>query len=717
MSFYFPPWNSDIEPNQGNIRQWLDNLYAKFQPYEQARWNESNIDYMFWAGAQTFVNRYFNNPQANNNQQFYFNIIQPLVQLVTGYQRQHRKSLTFVPFEGADTDTTDQYTRMIMHVCNTQGLHETFSRACEASAIGGLCLLMPYLDYTGCDPAQGEMKMKLWEFNSFIADPFAREYDYSDARFVWCQEYISKKEAEDRFPDKMDVIVGMSGTPQRFGNFYFLPENHNMSRNDLLVLSYVWYKWKTKRKKLYSASRNQFFDFAQDNENLEEVLYSIPDLEVVEVDVPCWKVAVVLNDQLMFQGDDPTGGTKCPFIPVMWNYDPYLPYADLRVRSMVRPTRTCQYLFNHKIINNNDISEATINAGWKRKVGAVANEDNLKKSGQGYDIIVNEGYELSDIEKIIPTGVPESDLALAEQMGELVNRVTGIQLENWSAQDDKQASTLTTMIKQAANLTVFQKYFDQWDQSWKLCGERMMEIILNNWNASKVGLMLGEEPTAYFYSKIFVNYQTTVQEGLLTPTQKNYQAQQMMEINASFGREVIPPSMIIKDMNIQGKAEILEFLQKQEEAASQQQSDAEMVAHAIEDAKLKELYTKSVANIARAREDHSRSESNLGLFEERLSMIERNRALSLKEKQAALTSLLENMQRFGQIETEYADNKLAVDAYGVRTNEEMEKQDVERRTEANKFLEQILGQMSVHPKGAPGQQQQGNPQEQMMPGI
>src|SRR4029077_13073842 len=91
-------------------------------------------------------------------------------------------------------------------------------------------------------------------------------------------------------------------------------------------------------------------------------------------------------------------------------------------------------------------------------------------------------------------------------------------------------------------------------------------------------------------------------------------------------------------------------------------------------------------------EDNSRSESNLGLFEERLSMIERNRAMSMKEKQAALTSLLENIQRFGEIETEYQQNKLDIQNAEAAFTEEQEKQDVERRTEANKFLEQIMGQ-------------------------
>jgi len=702
MTFYFPPWNNALEPSQGNVRQWLDNLYSKFQPIEQSRWNQSNIDTMFYAGAQTFVNRYFNFNPTGSHQQYYFNILQQPVNMVTGYERQHRKGFTYVPTENSDPKTADQYTKIITTASNKGAIHEQKSKAKELSAVSGMVLLQPYLDYTGEDQAQGELKLKVWEYNSFLVDPYFRSPDMSDAQFVWCQEYISKKEAEERFPDKVSAITPMAGTPQRYGNFYFLPENYNMARNDLMVLSYVWYKWTGEKKRLYSKSRNQFFDFAQGMENLEQVLYQIPDLELVTVKVPVWKLAVVLNDQLMFQGDNPLGDFGCPFIPYFWNYEPHNNYYDLRVRSLVRTMRDPQFLFNYKVITNNDIAQATINAGWKRKIGAVANEDNLKKSGQGWDVVINPGYEMGDVEKIMASGVPESDLALAQQMADLVFKTSGVDLENWSAQQDKNASTLTTLIKQAANLMVLQKYYDQWDFADRLLGDKMMKIVLNNWNAAKVSLYIGEEPTPYFYSRIFSKYQVVVEEADLTPTQQNLQAQQMMEINQVFGREVFPPSMIIPKLNITGKGEIIPYLQQQEQQAQAGQAEAQNIQQAFETAKLQELMSKTAANIARAREDHSRSESNLGLYEERLSMIERNRAMTLKEKQAALNQLLESIQKYGEIETSYAENKLKVDSMNIQNQEEQEKQDVHRRTEANKFLEQIMGGM-MQPAQSQGQ--------------
>lgn len=690
MSFYYPPWNNSLEPNQGNVRQWLDNLFSKFQPIEQARWNQANIDTMFYAGAQDYVNRYFNLAPTTSASKFYFNLAQQPINLVTGYQRQHRKGFNYVPSEGADSQTTDQYTRLITHVANAEGIHEQFSRACEQAAITGMVLVQPYLDYSGDDPAQGQLKLKVWEYNSFLIDPYFRSPDASDAQFVWTQEYISKKEAEFRFPDKIQNIAPMPGTPQRYGSFYFLPENYNMARNDLMVLSYVWYKWKEKRKRLYSRKRNQFFDFAQSAE-VDQMLLMMPDLEMVEVELPGWKLATVLNDQLMYQGPNPLGFLSCPFVPVYWNYEPHNNYFDLRCRGLMRTMRDSNYLMNRQIIISHDQKEATINAGWKRKVGAVANEESVKKSGQGWDILINEDYELTDCEKIQPNSVPESDFALADRLRSLIFGTSGVDLENWSAQDDKGASSLTTLIKQAANLTVLQKYFDQWDLSLKLVGKLLLDIVLNNWSAEKVALMIGEEPTAFFYSRVFAKFQVLVEEGELTPTQQNMQAQQRLDINSAFGREVFPPSMIVPYLNITGKQEAVEFLRNQEQQQSAAQEHMTAVQHSFEEAKIKELYSKAAANIARAREDHSRSESNLGLYEERLSMIERNRALSLKDKQEALTQLLENVQRFGEIETSMKQNELEGLNFEQIMREEHEKRDVERRTGANKFLAELMG--------------------------
>lgn len=679
----------DLKPNQGNIKYWMESVSKKLKPIEQARWNQANIDSLFYAGAQDFVNQRFNfTPQYSFNN-YYFNLIQQPVNMVTGYQRQNRKTLTYQAGPGGDSFTTDQYTKLMMQQCQDNGIYNFFSKGCELAAISGKVLVQPYLDFMGKDPLQGELKVKIWEYNSFLIDPFYRNPDMSDCNLIWCQEFISKDEARMRFPDEHEKVNRMAGFASQNQNFYFLPENYTSARSDMLILSYIWYKSTRTRKRLFSKSRQQFFSVA-DTQEIEMISSKVNDLEVVETTVPTWKCVVVLNDQMMFHGNNPLGTDRCPMIALDWNYDPHISYYDLRVRSLVRTMRDPQFLFNYKVITNNDIAASTINSGYKRKVGAVANEDNLKKTQAGYDIIINEGFELTDVEKIIPTAVPQSDLELATQMADLVSAVSGINMENWSGQQDKQISALTAMIKQAANLMVFQKYFDQWDFSFEQLGELFMDIVLNNWNRYKVEEIIGEEASPYFYNRIFSSYRTVAQEGILTPTQRNMQAQQLLDINQAYGREVFPPSFVIDKLNIQGKAEAMEFLKSQEESAAAMQQHQSLQQQAILDAQLKELYSKAASNIAMARERSSRSDSNVGLLEERLSEISKNQSLSVKSKVEALEKLLQVISQFGELESMLKMGDIQTLDRQEEVQEDVERDEALRRSSANEFMTKVM---------------------------
>ena len=241
---------------------------------------------------------------------------------------------------------------------------------------------------------------------------------------------------------------------------------------------------------------------------------------------------------------------------------------------------------------------------------------------------------------------------------------------------------------------VLQKYFDQWDGSLKLVGERLLQIILNNWNAEKVGLLIGEEPTPYFFSKIFSTFQTIVEEGDLTPTQQNMQAKSLMDINQAFGREVFPPSMIVPHMNITGKAEAIQFLQQQEQQAAAAQQEITNIQHTYEEAKLKELYAKAAASIATARERHGRAEADIGLFEERLSEITHNRAMATKAKMEALEKMVDVVAKYGEIETQLKLNQIQSFDYGQELKENEEKIDAKRTAMANDFLTQLMGEQA-----------------------
>ena len=220
MPMYFPPWDTDTEPNESNVKTWMDNLYGKFEPLEQARWNQSNIDTLFYAGEQRFINSYFNFYPQYNFQQFHFNIIQQPVNMVTGYQRQHRKSVNFIPVEGSAQEDADDLTKLTTFANNNRGILEKVSNTYEQSAIAGLVLMQPYLDYTD-DPINGTLDLRVWSYNEFMTDPYWREPDMSDCNFIWCQQYVSKQEAKKFFPKKRDLSIQCRDSGIDTVNFIF----------------------------------------------------------------------------------------------------------------------------------------------------------------------------------------------------------------------------------------------------------------------------------------------------------------------------------------------------------------------------------------------------------------------------------------------------------------------------------------------------------------
>jgi len=685
----FPTWNTNVEPNESNIKMWMDNFYARYEPIEQARWNQANIDTLFYAGEQRFINSYFNfNPQYSFNE-FHFNLIQQPVNMVTGYQRQHRKSVNYTPIEGSDQQDADDLTALVTYANNNRNLLEKLSRAYELSAISGMVLIQPYLDYTE-DPINGTLDLRIWAYNEFFMSPFWREPDLSDCDTIWCQQYVSKNQAKKYFPTREREIEQMSGLGGREGKFYFLPENRNLSRNEMLVMSNVWYQSTRRKKLLYEKKTGLTYDYVEKSKEVIDILQMDTDklFEVIEVEVPTWKLAVVLNETCMYLGKNPLNFDSCPLIPVFWNYDSNIAQWDLRSRSLVRPMRSAQFLLNRRIILNHDISESSINTGWKRKENAIVNEEDLRYSGQGRDIVVKDGYDMTDIEKIIPNAVPPSDMELATQLGDLLFQVSGVNQELMGMASDAKAG-ITEILRQGAGLVTLQKYFDQWDVVLKLFGKLEQQIIQRQWSTSKMMRILGREPSPALQLQIFSKFDALVSEGLNTTIQQQQQFAQMLELNEVMGG-IIPPTFILKYATIQGKNEIIQAVEQQMQAQQQAQQEQMMLEKNVLDAQMQNLTARSVADLALSRERHGRAESNIGLFEERLSEITKNRSSAMKDRMEALEKLVSTASQYGDVLTDKYEEELEELNEEQTADEDEEKVEAKVTSEANTFITNFL---------------------------
>jgi hypothetical protein len=116
------------------IKKRIDTDYALCRAEWEQQFNESSIDQRMEAGDPS-LNRELSYSQTTFNRNDYvFNRVRPLLNMVSGMERKTRKSLIVVPQTNGDQATADQFSRLIMTIFKNEHMYETCSEAFHQGA-------------------------------------------------------------------------------------------------------------------------------------------------------------------------------------------------------------------------------------------------------------------------------------------------------------------------------------------------------------------------------------------------------------------------------------------------------------------------------------------------------------------------------------------------------------------------------------------------------
>ncbi len=620
----------------------MEAAYAESITINQSFWGEADMDTRFYSGDQTLWNDLYGNLPSNRRRNFNFNRIRRNIEMISGHQRRNRKSMIVVPVENGDSETADQYTKILMWINNQEGVLETISDSFHGSLVTGMNLLHVWMDYR-TDPISGNIKVDNCSYNSFLIDPFFRKTDLSDCNFIWKRSFLTKRECISLMPQYAEEILGLWATDSgtgRDGKFQFMPESYGYSYKNLLTYDEYWYRDYRTQKVLADTQTGETMEWkGKDDEALRLFLRTYPQVTVLEQEIPTVKLAVVIQGKVFYTGPNPMGTDLYPFVPVFAYYEPQMPYWPWRVQGVVRGLRDAQYLYNRRKIIELDILESQITSGWKYKENALVNPaDVFNLTGQGKGLALKEEAQMSDVEQIQAPNIPPSMLAISESLGNEISQISGVNEELLGSATDDKAGILS-MLRQGAGLTTLQSLFDNLDRSQKLLGKLMLDLIQANFTPGKVKKVLeGQEPTAQFYSKAFGTYSVAIEDGLNTTTQRQMQMAQLLQLREA-GVPVTNEDLL-DAATIQGKKKIIENMQQQQQQQQQlQQQQAQMQMGEIE---------------ARTELAHARSMADKGLAVERASRVQENEALAVERRAAAVkdeeTGLLNLVKALKEIE-------------------------------------------------------------------
>lgn len=585
--------------NDHNILKMMDNTYAKYITINQSFWSEADIDNRFVAGDQTLWNDIYGNLPAFRKRQFNFNRMRRVINMITGYQRQHRKSTMCVPVESRAQKTSDQFTKLLYHINSHGRVLETISDAFEGACITGMNLLSTWVDYRR-DPVNGDIVVDNVSYNGYLIDPYFQKPDLSDCNSIWTRKYLSRNQISALLPGREDEIKNIAGWGNRDGKFQFLPESYAYGQQDLVIYDEFWYLTTRKQKILVDVDTGETTEWKGKDEDLEDFLRLYPQTVVLNHEVPTTNLAVVVQGKVMYHGPNPMGIDRYPFVPVFAYYMPQIPYFPWRVQGVARGLRDAQYLYNRRKIIELDILESQVTSGFKYKENALVNPKDVFLQGQGRGVALKAEAQMSDVEQIMPPQIPPSMIQLSELLGQEITQISGVNEELLgSAQDDK--AGILSMLRQGAGLTTLQVLFDHLDQAQKLLGDLHIEMIQANWTPGKVQRILGEEPEQEFYNRAFGKYDAIVEECPLTATQKQLALQQALYL-----REIgipIPTSYLINNMQIPDKDELIEeVMRTEQEQAQQQQQMAQLQMQQLQvDNETKLSYAESQKALAAER--------------------------------------------------------------------------------------------------------------------
>ena len=609
-----------LDEKSRDIKQRMEAFYAESISINQSFWSEADIDTRFHAGDQTLWNDMgYGNLPATRRRQFNFNRIRRIVNMISGQQRRARKSSIVVPVENSDNLTADQLTKILMWGYQREEVLETLSEAFEGALVTGLNLLQIWVDYRS-DPVSGDIKIDNTSYNGFLVDPFFRKADLSDCQALWKRSYLTRREIISMLPDHKEELLELPLQYTRDDKFQFMPETYGFGQKNLLTYDEFYYRTYRTQKLLCDTQTGETLEWkSNDNDRLKQYLQTYPTVTMIESEVPTVNLAITVQGKVMYDGINPLGIDKYPFVPVFGYYAPQMPYFPWRIQGVVRGLRDAQYLYNRRKVIELDILESQINSGWIYKENAPVNPKDLyTQTGQGQSIPLKSEAQMTDIQQIQSPQIPPSTIQLSQILGEEISQLAGVsETQIGGEADDK--SGFMMALRQNASIAGLQGLFDSLDRSQKLLSEIWLEVAQANFTPGKVQRIIEEQPTEQFYNKAFNKFNVVIEDGLNTTTQKQMQFVQLLNL-----REVgvpIPAETLIEACTIQGKKKLLDKLQQQEQKQEQAQ---QMQLQAT----LKEQEART--NLA-----HSRAVADQGLGLERMSRIQENKALAIERKAEA----------------------------------------------------------------------------------
>ena len=570
-----------------------------------------------------------------------FNYIRRNINLLTGYQRKNRLSSIVSPTETSDQQAADQLSQLLLHSLNAGDGYKFISEAFGGALKTGFNLLSIWLDYRD-DPINGDIKFGRDPYSGFIVDPYFTQLDFSDCGHIIKRKYLSPDQASSLLPGQRKDIEMLSKQGwSRDDKFTWLPYQKQPNGENFLAYNEVYKQGWDQVDMLVDEETGEYTEWEGDKDGLKWFVKNYPQIKVVKKPKKYVDCHIIVNDEFMRTERNQYGLNEYNCVPMVGLFEPESDSWGLKIQSLVRPQLDPQKEANKRRSQMIDILDSQINSGWMAKKSSVVNPRSLFQTSQGKVIWKEDDAQPGDIEKVPPAQIPQGMFELQKQFDQDIMTIAGVNDAAFGMTENAQESGVMMMVRQSASIVNLQDLFDNLRYAQKIISKKALKMI-QTWKPEKIERIINQKPSEQFYNKDFIKYDVTVQEGVLTDSQRQIYFRQMVDLYQLTGAaqgSPITPKMLIDAAPLQGKSELNQQIEQNEKQAAQQAQKAEQVQQQVLNSQLEVNKASAIEKLALATERRGRTQSDLALATERISESEQNRAQAALDKAKTMVEI------------------------------------------------------------------------------
>jgi len=589
------------------------------------QWNEKEKQKLFEEGRSALV----------------FNYIRRNINLLSGYQRKNRLSSIVVPTENSDQASADQRSQLLLYALNYGNGYRAISEAFGGALKTGFNLLNIWMDYRD-DPVNGDVKFGRTPYSGFITDPYFTQLDFSDCSYVIKRKYLSMQQAMSLLPgQEKDLKILAKEGWSRDDKFTWLPYQRQPNGEEFVAYNEYYKQGWESVPMIVDEETGEFTEWGGDDEGLRFFLKNYPQLKVVKKPKKYIECNIIVNDQLMRTERNQFGLNEYPFVPMVGLFEPESDSWALKIQSLVRCQIDPQREANKRRSQMIDVLDSNINSGWLAKKSSVINPRSLFQTSQGKVIWKEEDTQPGDIEKIQPAQIPQGMFELQKQFDQDIMNIAGINDAAFGMTENNQESGLMMMLRQGASIVNLQDLFDNLRFAQEQISKKALKLI-QTWKPEKIERIINQKVSDKFYEKDSLKYDISVQEGVLTDTQKQIYFRQLTDLYQLTGgpqSSIVTPDMLAKAAPLQGKSEFNQQIEQNYKAQQQAAQQQQQIQQQVLNSQLELNKAGSIEKLSSASERRGRLHSDLALSTERISESEENRAMAALNRAKTITEI------------------------------------------------------------------------------